>query len=146
MNTLLTKLIDLIGVGSMIATKKIVKKITSLFLLMLGLHFSMASPMPEKTVVSVIDTDTYYELRATYSEEKSKAVKGALNESILPDTLFSQSVSQYDADIVLDDGTRFHLKISDTKLVIKFSKKSNSAVSYERMKKVFEAAKKALSK
>jgi hypothetical protein len=115
------------------------------FIIIAGL-LCAASAMPERTVVSIIDIDNYYELRATYHEEKNKAVKEALNESIRPDTLFSQSVSQYDADILLDDGTRFHLKISDTKLVIKFSKKANSIASYERMKKVFEAAKKALGK
>jgi hypothetical protein len=122
-----------------------------IFFLMLSICLTsfvgtMASPLPERTIVSVIDTDNYYELRATYSEEKNKAVKEALNESIHPDKLFTEFVSQYDADIVFDDGTRFHIKISDTKLVIKFSKKSNSTVSYERMKKVFEAAKKALGK
>ncbi len=104
----------------------------------------VANPLPEKTLVSVVETDHYYELRATYDERKNEALKKAINNSLQPDKLFGQSITQYDAYIVLDDGTRFRLKFSDSKIVIKFSKKANSAASYEKMKKVFAAVKKVL--
>jgi hypothetical protein len=105
----------------------------------------VAKPLPEKTLVSVVETDNYYELRATYHERKNEALKEAINNSIQPDKLFGQSITQYDAYIVLDDGTRFRLKFSDTKIVIKFSKKANSSTSYEKMQKVFAAVKKVLN-
>jgi hypothetical protein len=116
----------------------------SLLIFLVTIHAG-SNPFPEKTVVSVLDTDYYYELRATFQEEKHEELKKAIDKSIQPEKLFGQSITRYDADITLNDGTHFHLKISDTKIVIKFSKKTNSAAAYERMKTIFEAAKKALN-
>jgi hypothetical protein len=120
---------------------------TYLFLFIFSIIFINAGskPLPERTVFSVLDTDNSYELRASFHKEKSEALKKAINNSIQPERLFGQSINQYDADITLNDGTRFHLKISETRIVIKFNKKINKETAYERMKIIFAAAKKALN-
>jgi hypothetical protein len=121
-------------------------KYSPLFIFIFIISHAGSNPLPKKTVVSVLDTDNSYELRATYDEEKSEALKEALDNSVRPDKLFGQSISRFDAYIVLNDGTRFYFKYSDTRLVIKFNKKANSAAAFERMKTIFAAAKSVLNK
>jgi c-di-AMP phosphodiesterase-like protein len=121
------------------------QKIMKNLLLLSFVFFSIAyRAAPERTVVSVVDTDNYYELRATFDESKSSALKEAIDQSIHPDKLFGKSVSGYDAKVILQDGTRFYIRCADTKLVIKFNKKANTAAAYERMKIIFAEAKKVL--
>lgn len=93
-----------------------------------------------RTVVSVLDTDNSYELRARFPEEKVNEVRQALDHAFHPDVLFGSSIRQYDALLMLKDGTLFSLKMSNDRLVIKFNKKKNSVASLERMKRIFTSA------
>ncbi len=102
---------------------------------------STAFRLREKSVVSVFDTDNSYELRARFSEDKLRELRKAIDTAFQPDVLFGNSIRQYDAILMLKDGTLFHLKLSNDRLVIKLNKKKNSEASLERMKKVFVAAK-----
>ncbi|MFY8037122.1 MAG: hypothetical protein ACOVMQ_08145 [Cyclobacteriaceae bacterium] len=94
-----------------------------------------------RTVVSVLDTDNSFELRARFPEERINEVRKAIDHAFQPDVLFGKTIRQYDALLMLKDGTLFSLKLSNDRLVIKLNKKKNSEASIERMKRVFDAAK-----
>ncbi len=114
------------------------------FLTVFLLTGSTAFSIREKTVVSVLDTDDSYELRARFPESKLKELKKAIDNAFQPDVLFGNSIREYDALLLLKDGTLFSLKLSNDRLVIKLNKKKNSEASLERMKRVFSAAKTAI--
>jgi hypothetical protein len=119
-------------------------RLVTFFLTTLLLFGSTAFSIREKTVVSVLDTDDSYELRARFPEGKVKELKKAIDNAFQPDVLFGNSIREYDALLLLKDGTLFSLKLSNDRLVIKLNKKKNSEASLERMKRVFSAAKMAI--
>lgn len=115
-----------------------------LFVTIFLLTGSTAFSIREKTVVSVLDTDDSYELRARFPEAKAKELRKAIDDAFQPDVLFGNSIREYDALLLLKDGTLFSLKLSNDRLVIKLNKKKNSEASFARMQRVFSAAKIAI--
>lgn len=84
---------------------------------------------------TVSDSEDYYTIKAKYNRQQSGEVDRFLNrffESSDNDISFAHTI--IDADLTLDDGTKFYMKKSPGYLTIKFNKNSNAQGSYIRMK------------
>jgi len=95
--------------------------------------------------ISVNDDEDVYRMRASYDEDKTRAVQRIINAHLHPHQSLSVVHGYVDTDVTLDDGTSFHIKSKPGNLKIKFDKTENSEESCERMKEMCEEIKSVLA-
>jgi hypothetical protein len=88
--------------------------------------------------ISVSESGNIYKLRADYNEDKTGKVQRYINQQIAPNGLFASTEDYFDANTELRDRTKFYIKASPGKLLIKLDKKENTYASYARIKNMCE--------
>lgn len=92
--------------------------------------------------VRVKESDDTYRLYARYASHKTERVHQYLRKELMNDLFRKRKV---DADLTLEDRTRFHIKTSPGKLLIQFNKTENDYDSYFRIKQIGEGIKRRLT-
>jgi len=87
-----------------------------------------------RTSVGVSESDNIYKLEAVYNEDLTGKVQRYINRQIEPNGLFESTNDYFDVTTQLKDRTRFYIKASPGRLLIKLNKKENSYESYTRIK------------
>lgn len=88
--------------------------------------------------ISISESHDIYKLQAAYNEDKTGEVQGYINRQIEPNRLFSSTEDYFDANTELKDRTKFYIKSSPGKLMIKLNKRENSYASCARIKNMCE--------
>jgi hypothetical protein len=88
--------------------------------------------------ISISESGDTYKLDAKYNEDKTGKVQRYINRQIEPNGLFASTEDYFDATTELKDRTKFYIKASPGKLVIKLNKQENSYASYARIKNMCE--------
>jgi hypothetical protein len=88
--------------------------------------------------ISISESGDTYKLNAEYNEDKTGKVQRYINRQIEPNGLFASTEDYFDATTELKDRTKFYIKASPGKLVIKLNKQENSYASYARIKNMCE--------
>ncbi len=88
--------------------------------------------------VSVSESRSSYKMQAYYNRSKTDEVQRYINRQLAPNGLFSSADDYFDAHTQLNDKTRFYIKSSPGRLVIKLNKRENSYASYVRIKNMCE--------
>jgi len=86
------------------------------------------------TDVTISESPGIYRLRADYDENNTGKVQRYINRHIEPNGLFGSTHDYFDANTELNDHTKFYIKASPGKLLIKIDKRENSYESYMRIK------------
>jgi len=94
--------------------------------------------------ISVNDDEDIYRMRASFDEDKTRAVQRIINAHLHGHHSLSVVHGYVDTDLTLDDGTSFHIKSKPGSLRINFDKTENSEESCERMKEMCEEIKNVL--
>ncbi len=95
--------------------------------------------------VSVTDSDDFYKVKADYDESRTSKLYRYIRKNLGSDGLFQSEDDHLDAVVQLDDHTRFYVKASPGKFLLKMDKDENSEASYDRIRKVGEGIKKVLA-
>jgi len=90
------------------------------------------------TDVTISESSGTYRLRADYNEDNTQKVQRYINRCIEPNGLFSSTEDYFDANTELKDHTKFYIKASPGKLLIKINKGENDYESYARIKNMCE--------
>ncbi len=88
--------------------------------------------------VSITDSYQTYKLQAYYDEDKTAMVQRYINRQMEPNGLFESTDDYFDVTTELKDRTRFYIKASPGRLIIKINKRENSYQSYARVKNICE--------
>jgi len=88
--------------------------------------------------ISISESGNIYKLNAEYNEDKTGKVQRYINRQIEPNGLFGSTEDYFDVTTELKDRTKFYIKASPGKLVIKLNKQENSYASYARIKNMCE--------
>ena len=110
-------------------------KISLLFICFAGLSHKLP---PDKTWVTITDSDHYYELNASYDKAKTHSVQKYMNDCITGYHDISFVNAQLDADITLDSKMTFYIKSHPGELELKFDKRKNNTDDYIKFKKMCE--------
>lgn len=86
------------------------------------------------------ENDDLYQVSARYDRHRTSEVQYYLDRTLGTDHMFRKS--KINATITLDDHTRFYVKNSPGRLVIKLNRFENSEEAYWRMKELAEGLKK----
>lgn len=92
--------------------------------------------------VRIKESDDTYRLYASYSGYKTGRVHQYLRKELRNELFRKRRV---DADLTLEDHTRFHIKLGPGKLLIRFNKNENDYDSYFRIKELGEGIKRRLT-
>jgi hypothetical protein len=88
--------------------------------------------------ISISESGDIYKLNAEYNEDKTGKVQRYINRQIEPNGLFASTEDYFDVTTELKDRTKFYIKASPGKLLIKLNKQENSYASYARIKNMCE--------
>ena len=88
--------------------------------------------------VSISESRVMYKLQAYYNEDKTSEVQRYINKQIEPNGLFSSGEDHFDVNTQLGDRTKFYIKSSPGRLIIKINKRENSYQSVARIKNMCE--------
>lgn len=94
--------------------------------------------------VSIRNNGRGYNFQATYPEEKAAKVVAYIEKTLKDDRIFAHVNSKKDADILLGDGTKFHLTAYPGYVEVDFKKENNSSSSYEKLKELCQGIKDTL--
>lgn len=83
--------------------------------------------------ISVKESTDEYKFSADFNENQSKKVQQFMDDFLDQNTF---SNAEIDADITLDDRTKFHIKLHPGEVKIKLNKRENSLESYQKIKKM----------
>lgn len=87
----------------------------------------------------VKESDDRYQIYASYDRNRTAQVQRYLDYKLHTHDMFRNS--RIDADIVLEDNTKFYVNNKPGRLVIKFDRNDNSEESFREMKKLAEGLK-----
>ena len=88
--------------------------------------------------VSISESGSSYKMQAYYNRNKTGAVQRFINREIQPSGLYQSEDDYFDVHTELSDRTRFYIKSSPGKIIIKINKRENSYASYMRVKNICE--------
>jgi hypothetical protein len=91
----------------------------------------------------ISDNDDMYQMFARYGRHRTSEVQSYLDRTLGTDHMFRKS--KINATITLDDHTRFYVRNSPGRLVIKLNRDENSEEAYWRMKELTEGLKKHIT-
>ncbi|MFD0939232.1 hypothetical protein [Pedobacter boryungensis] len=94
--------------------------------------------------ISVKKTEAAYNFEASYPEKKTAKVISYI-ESTIKDDLFSTVNSKHNAEVLLNDSTKFYLKAEPGFIIIDFKKQKNSITSYQKLEKLCMGIKEVIS-
>lgn len=92
----------------------------------------------------VKDSDDTYELSANYDPDKTERVQEFLDEELTGRGDVSFENAEIDADLTLDDHSKFYIRSEPGELLIRMKKDENSRQTYHKMKKLGEGLQDAL--
>jgi hypothetical protein len=123
------------------------KKLTILFIYVLasGALFSCLHNDHDVSL-SYQDTDHEYSMTASYPKSNTRNVGEYMNNSLGARNNISFVNAQIDANLTLDDHTKFYIKKYPGYLEIKFNKEENSDESYREVKSMCQGLKKVLTR
>ncbi len=94
-----------------------------------------------KSDLTVSESDHDYKIIADYPERDTRKVQAYMNEKIGNKNHISFINAHIDAQLTLDDGTRFYIKQKPGYLSIKLDKDENSPASLQEIKSLGEGLK-----
>jgi hypothetical protein len=89
--------------------------------------------------LQIKESENRYQIYANYNRDRTAQVRRYLDTRLHTHDLFRNST--IDADVVLEDNTKFYVKNTPGKLVIKFNRDDNSEESFREMKRLAEGLK-----
>ena len=92
--------------------------------------------------ISVKESTDEYKFSADFNENQSMKVQQFMDDFLDQHTFTNAEI---DADITLDDKTKFYVKAFPGELRIKLNKRKNSIESYRKIKKMGEGIKQILT-
>ncbi len=92
--------------------------------------------------ISVKESTDEYKFSAEFNEKRSKKVQQFMDDFLDQNTFRN---AELDADITLDDGTKFYIELHPGEIKIKLNKRKNSLESYQKIKKMGEEIKQILA-
>lgn len=92
--------------------------------------------------VSVKESTDEYKFSADFNEKQSKKVQQFMDDFLEQNTFRNAEI---DADITLDDRTKFYIQLHPGEVKIKLNKSENSLESYKKIKKMGEGIKQILA-
>ncbi len=96
--------------------------------------------------VSIHESDEEYRMSAKFDDIKTSEVQNYIKECTSSEAIFKHNNhGTIDAEVILDDNTRFYIKSYEGRLKILLDKEENSAESYERVKEMCEGVKELLA-
>ena len=110
------------------------KKSSKLFITLAGIVFFACEH--HNITVKIEDSESMYEITATYPEDMTGEVQDYINSSFRPNRIFSGKDDVIDAETPLRDGTIIHIKSSKGEFNLQFDKEENSRPAYEQMKRI----------
>ena len=119
-------------------------KLTALVLLAALLVVACRRPHSGTSIV-VNDDGSSFNLKARYPGDKTGRVGRFINRSVGPDRHFAFKDGKIDATAILEDDTKFRVRLRPGRLDIQFDKSENSDESYFRMVKIYEGIKGVLT-
>ncbi|TKC12141.1 hypothetical protein FA048_00540 [Pedobacter polaris] len=112
-------------------------------MLALGLTFGCEIGASNQSI-SVKNTENSYTFKAEYPKHKTNEVVTYIEGSLEQDDFFSNVEGMKDEDVTLTDSTKFHITAEPGFIKINFTKRDNSATSYDKMVKLCQGIKEAL--
>ena len=96
------------------------------------------------TNISYKDKEEHYRMNAHFDENRTRVVEHYMNSVIGKKNNISFINMESDADLTLNDGTKFHLKKYPGHVEIEFNKKENSQKAFYDIKQMCEGMKKVI--
>lgn len=96
--------------------------------------------------IKVSESEHNYSLDAKYKESETRAIDNYLDDHLGKGNHISFINTRINADLTLNDGTKFYMDKAPGKLIIKFNKDENSMASYINIKDLAEGLKPIMSK
>ena len=96
--------------------------------------------------IKVSESEHYYSLDAQYKKDEASAIDYYLDDHLGIGNHISFTNTRIDADLTLNDGTKFYMDKAPGKLIIKFNKDENSMASYLKIKDLAEGLKPIMNK
>ena len=100
----------------------------------------------DNTSISYKDKEDLYAMKAHFKQDRNKAVENYLNEKIGNKNNISFSNLESDADLTLNDGTKFYLKKYAGHVEIQMDKSENSNQAYYALKEICRGMKEVVIK
>jgi hypothetical protein len=94
----------------------------------------------DNITLRIKENEDQYQVYARYSRHRAPDVQSYLDRTLGTDHMFRKT--KIDATITLDDHTRFYVRNSPGKLVIRLNRDENSEQAYWRLKELAEGLKK----
>jgi|GEM_PF-1348561 len=89
--------------------------------------------------IQIKENDDRFQVYASYDRDKTARIQRYLDSKLHSNNLFHHS--RVDADVVLEDNTKFYIKNTPGRLVIKFKRDENSEEAYHNMRDLAEGLK-----
>jgi hypothetical protein len=94
-----------------------------------------------KTSITISENADNYMLSAYFNVNKTAKVQEYINKCLKPNSLFGSVDDNFDVITTLTDKTELHIKELPGELEINLDKSKNSAISYDRVKRMCEGVK-----
>lgn len=114
------------------------KKISYLFisgLIMVSIAAVAFKHNNNKTNIAFTETKNSYQLKAYYNAKETKDVARYIDAALKPEAIFQQQ-ADLDRQVVLHDHTRFYIKVSAGKLLLRLDKTANTKAGFDRIRKI----------
>lgn len=94
--------------------------------------------------ITLSETDQDYKIQAHYPQSETGKVEDYLTHKLGSESDVSFANTHIDAQLTLNDGTKFYMKHEPGRLLIRFDKDRNSVEAYHNIKAIGEGLKNVL--
>ncbi len=94
--------------------------------------------------ITLSETDQDYKIQAHYPQAETGKVEDYLTHKLGSESDVSFANTHIDAQLTLNDGTKFYMKHEPGRLLIRFDKDRNSVEAYHNIKAIGEGLKNVL--